>query len=121
MTESDEPTMTVENRLDTMGEGLSALRVLGEHHQAKIEGVADVQGKHGQSLEEHARLLQSLRVLYEHHDEQIQRIAEVQVEHGKRLGEIKDALEPLPAIHDFVKRIASEHEVRITALEKPSS
>ena len=90
MTESDEPTMTVEKRLDTMGDDL-----------------------HG------------LRVRYEHHDEQIQRIAEVQHEHGNQLGEIKDelvgvkgALEPLPAIHDFVKRIAGEHEARIAALEK---
>jgi hypothetical protein len=83
--------------------------------------------------------LQRLAVMSEHHDEQIQRIAEVQLEQGKQLGEhgkqlgqigkqlgdikdevvgVKGALKPLPAIHDFVKRIAGEHEARIAALEK---
>ena len=66
-----------------------------------------------------------LRVLYEHHDAQIQMIAEVQGHHGHQLDthgqllrEIKAELAPLRDLRDFVKRIAGEHEHRLTALEK---
>ena len=96
--------------------------------EKQLENQSNVLDEHGKALEEHGKLLQSLHVLYEQHDEHIQRIAEVQLEHGKQLGEIKDqlvgvtgALRPLPEIHDFVKRIASEHEARIAALEKAAS
>jgi hypothetical protein len=66
-----------------------------------------------------------LRVLYEHHGAQIQAIAEVQAHHGGQLDahgqllrEIKAELAPLRDLRDFVKRIADEHEHRLTALEK---
>jgi hypothetical protein len=50
--------------------------------------------------------LRRLRVLYEHH------------EHGRLLREIKQELVPLGDLHDFVRRIAGDHEDRISALEK---
>lgn len=107
MTENAEPAMTVEKRLDKIGEDL--LRV------------ANVQTTQGEDL-------RKLRVLYEHHDTQIQRIAEVQVDHGRALGEhgelLKEHGELLRAIdgklaplNDFVRRIAGEHEARISTRE----
>ena len=104
MTEGGEPAMTVEKRLDKMGEDLHALRVSYEHHDEQIQRIAEVQGAHGTRLEEHGELLGEIK-------------GELNVVKGE-LGAIKGALKPLPQIHDFVKRIANEHEARITALEK---
>ncbi len=39
-------------------------------------------------------------------------------EHGKLLREIKQGLVPLGDIRDFVRRIAGEHDRRLSALEK---
>jgi hypothetical protein len=92
MAERDDP-MTVEKRLDRMGEDLRALRVLYENHDTQIQRIAELQVEHGKSLEEH----------------------------GKLLREIKGELAPLRDLRDLVKRVAGEHESRIAALEKHAS
>jgi chromosome segregation ATPase len=69
--------------------------------------------------------VRGLRVLYEHHDEQIRMVAEVQAHHGRQLEEhgrllleIRQELVPMRALYDFVRRIAEEHDRRLSALEK---
>jgi archaellum component FlaC len=59
-----------------------------------------------------------LRVLEEVNSGQIKVIAEVQSRHGEKLDELVKAVEPLHDLRDFVKRVAGDHERRITALEK---
>jgi len=41
--------------------------------------------------------------------------------HGRLLNQIVNDLEPLKVLPDFVKRVATEHELRIAALEKGSA
>jgi hypothetical protein len=106
MTDHDDRMTAFENRLDAMGEDV---RVLKDDVRELKD---DVRG---------------LRVLYEHHDAQIRTIAEVQAhhgrileDHGQLLREIKQELVPLGDLRDFVRRIAHDHESRITVLEKHS-
>jgi hypothetical protein len=80
----------IEKRVDAIADDVRGLRVLHEHHDALIQTIAEVQAHHGQQLEEHGRLLR----------------------------EIRDELAPLRDLRDFVKRVADNHERRITALEE---
>ncbi|MBI4886726.1 MAG: hypothetical protein HY824_06515 [Acidobacteria bacterium] len=104
---------TFERRLESVGEDVQVLK-------------ADVS-----VLKTDVRVLKTdvhqLRVLYEHHDAQIQTIAEVQAhhgqlleEHGILLREIRQELMPLGDLRDFVRRVAYDHEGRLSALEKHS-
>jgi hypothetical protein len=66
------------------------LLLLYEHHDYQIQRIAEVQVQHGETLEEHGRLLR----------------------------EIKDGLAPMQDLRDFIERTSHDHEVRIVALEK---
>jgi hypothetical protein len=90
MTEHDDRMAAFEKRLDAIGDDLRRLRVLYEHHDSQIRTIAEVQVRDGGKLDEHGRLLR----------------------------EIKQELVPLGDLHDFVRRIAGDHEDRISALEK---
>ena len=99
MTDHDETMAAFARRLDAMGDAMRelkddvrGLRVLDEHHDSQIRTIAEVQAHHGRQLEEHGQLLR----------------------------EIKEKLAPLDVIHDFVRRVADDHERRITTLEKHS-
>jgi len=61
--------------------------------------LADLRERHGQILERHGRML-------EHH--------------GRLLNQIAADVAPLKVLPDFIQRVASEHELRIAALEKGS-
>ena len=104
MTDHDDRLTGVEKRLDTLGEDVGILkddvRVLKDDVRVVKADVA------------------RLRVLYEDHDAKIRTIAEVQAHHGEVLEDIRQKLEPLGDIHDFVRRIAHDHEQRLSALEK---
>jgi archaellum component FlaC len=132
MTEHDDRMEAFERHLDAMGEDVRALK--DDVHVLKddVRGLKDdVRGLKDdvRGLKDDVRGLKDgvggLRVLYEHHDSQIRTIAEVQAhhgrqleDHGKLLREIKEELAPLRDIQDFVRRIAGDHETRITVLEK---
>jgi archaellum component FlaC len=118
MTDNDDRMTSFERRLDAMGEDVRVLK-------DDVRGLKDdVRG-----LKDDVRVLKTdvhqIRVLYEHHDTHIQTIAEVQAhhgrlleEHGTLLREIKQELAPLGDLRDFVRRIADNHERRLSALEK---
>jgi archaellum component FlaC len=125
MTDRDDRMEAVEQRLDAMNGDLQVLkddvRVLKEDVGGLKEDVQILRQDVGTLKND----VNGLRVLYEHHDEQIQKIAEVQAHHGRQLDEhgqllqeIKVQLEPLADIRDFIRRIADNHEHRLSALEK---
>jgi len=62
-------------------------------------------------LDQHENTLQQQGRTLEQHGRTLE-------QHGKLLSEIKRAVAPIPALHDFVKRVSDEHEHRLTALEK---
>ena len=104
MNEADDRLAGVEQRLDDIAgdvqvlkddvqvlkNDVRGLRVLSEHHDEKIQKIAEVQAHHGRKLDEHGRLLQDIR----------------------------DQLAPLRDMRDFVQRVAENHEQRIAALEE---
>ena len=111
MPEENERFGGVEKRLDDMAGAIGALTkdVIGLKQD--VTGLKQDVG--------------ALRVLYEHHDEQIRTIAEVQAhhgtqleEHGKLLHEIRDELAPIRDLRDFVRRVAENHEARLSTLER---
>jgi hypothetical protein len=106
--------MTVEQRLEKMGGELRALRVLYDHHDSQIQQVAEVQGGHGKTLEEHGTLLREIKNDLDGMKGDLA---------GMKLGlrGIYRKLAPLSKLNDFVRRVASEHESRISALEKHAS
>jgi chromosome segregation ATPase len=125
MIEHDDRMAAFERRLGAMGEDV---RVLKDDVRELKDDVRELKDD-VRELKDDVRALKDdvrgLRVLYEHHDSQIRTIAEVQThhgrvleEHGKLLREIKEDLGPLRDLHDFVSRMAGDHESRITALEK---
>jgi hypothetical protein len=73
---------------------VAKLRILAEENASAVRLIAE---GHGAMLDSHSRQLDSL---------------------GRRLDEVFIALEPLQQIKDFIERVADEHELRITALEK---
>lgn len=89
---------------------------LGSVEHQVIELRSDVDGLRGD--------VQKLRVLEEANAETIKLIAEGHGakldSHSAKLDEITEALKPLGEIHDFLKRVAHDHEVRISALELPA-
>lgn len=104
MSESDERLDRIERRLDAVGSEVGQLR----------NEVGELRGE-----------VHTLRVVVEDHDTQIRQIAEVQAHHGRKLDEhgqllreIKEELWPLRDLRDFVARVASNHEDRLTALEQ---
>jgi archaellum component FlaC len=114
MTEDGDRMTAVEKRLDAMGEDVRVLKDDVRELKSDVRELKDD--------------VRGLRALYEHHDSQIRTIAEVQAHHGQLLEnhgqllrEIKQELVPLRDLHDFVRRIADDHERRITLLEKHSS
>jgi archaellum component FlaC len=125
MTDNDDRMTSFERRLDAVGEDVRVLKDDVRGLKDDVRGLKDdVQG-----LKDDVRVLKTdvhqIRVLYEHHDTQIQTIAEVQAhhgrlleEHGTLLREIKQELAPLGDLRDFVRRIADNHERRLSALEK---
>jgi hypothetical protein len=94
----------VEQRLGTVETGLKEVR----------EEVRDLRMEVGGLREE----VGGLRVLGEKNAEDIKKVAEVQTHHGEKLDDIVRALEPLGEIHDFIRRAAPNHELRIEELEK---
>lgn len=69
---------------------VNRLQILGERSTEDIKKVAEVQGHHGDKLDEH----------------------------GRKLDAIVRALEPLNELRDFIHRVAPNHETRIQELEK---
>jgi hypothetical protein len=92
--ETGEPLGAVEKELTSLGRDVGKLRVLAEENASTIRLIAE---GHGAMLDSHSRKLDSL---------------------GRRLDDVFTALEPLQQIKDFIERVADEHELRITALEK---
>lgn len=103
MAENDDRMTRFEERLNAVGadvgvlkgdvqvlkDAVQRLRVLSEEHATKIDTIAEAQAHQGRQLEEH----------------------------GKLLGEIKQELAPLRDLRDFVRRVADDHEQRLSALE----
>lgn len=132
MTDDDDRMTRFEQRLDALGADVGVLKedvsVLKEDVSVLKEDVGALK-KDVSVLKEDVGGLKNevhrLRVLHELHDSKISAIAEVQThqglqleEHGRLLGEIRQELAPLRDIHDFVRRIAHDHEHRLSALEK---
>jgi archaellum component FlaC len=132
MTDNDDRMTRFEYRLDALGKDVCTLkedvRVLKGDVEV-LKGDVGVLKSDVGVLKSDVGVLKGevhrLRVLYEEHDTKIQTIAEAQAyhgrqleEHGKLLREIKQELAPLGDIHDFVRRIAGEHEQRLSALEQ---
>jgi chromosome segregation ATPase len=110
MTDNDDRMTRLERRLDALGEDVGVLK---DDVRVLKDDVGVVRNEVGR-----------LRVLYEDHDTKIDAIAEAQThharqleEHGTLLREIKRELVPLGDLRDFVRRIAEEHEGRLSALE----
>ena len=98
----------VEQRLGKVEERLDAV----EHAVEGLRGeVGGLRGEVGGLRDE----VLKLRVLGEDNARDIQLLREG---HGARFDAIDKALEPLARLDDFVRRVASDHEDRIQALEK---
>jgi chromosome segregation ATPase len=138
MTNGDDRMTALERRLDAMGEDVRELkedvrelkddvRVLKDDVRELKDDVRELKDDVWELKDDVRGLkddVRGLRVLYEHHDDQIRTIAEVQAHqgrllenHGQLLREIKHELGPLRDLHDFVRRVAENHESRITRLE----
>jgi chromosome segregation ATPase len=132
MTDNDDRMTGVEKRFDTLVEDVGLLKedvrllkddvhVLKDDVQVLKDDV-HVLKDDVQVLKDDVRVVKAdvarLRVLYEEHDAKIDTIAEVQAHHGNLLLDIREQLAPLRNIDDFVRRIADDHERRLSALEK---
>ena len=118
MPETDERLDNVERRLGGVETGLTGLR---EEVGGLREEVGGLREEVGGLREEVGGLrgeVTSLRILGEKNTEDIKKIAEVQEHHGQKLDDIVEALKPLSEIHDFVQRVAPNHEARIRELER---
>ena len=91
---TDERLRAVEKGQASVEEAVGKLRVLEEENARTIKLIAE---GHGATLDSHSAKLDSL---------------------DARFNEVFKALEPLQQIKDFIERVADNHEVRITALEK---
>jgi archaellum component FlaC len=132
VTEGDERLDKVEQRLGTVETGLKEVREevggLREAVGGLREEVGGLRNEVGGLRGEVGGLrgeVNQLRILGEKNTEDIKKIAEVQAHHGRTLDEhstkldaIAKALTPLRDIHDFISRVAPDHELRIGALEK---
>jgi len=118
MTDNDDRMTRFEQRLDALGADVGVLkddvrvlkddvRVLKDDVRVLTDDMGALKGDVGR-----------LRALYEDHDTKISTIGEAQAHHGKLLEEIRQAVAPLGEIHDFVRRVAHDHEKRLLALEK---
>jgi hypothetical protein len=90
MAETDDGLRGVNGRLDSVDQRLDSV-------DKRLDSMSGRLDQHEHTLQQHGRTLE---------------------QHGKLLVEIKRAVTPIPALHDFVKRVADEHEPRLTALEK---
>jgi hypothetical protein len=104
MTDNDDRMTRFEQRLDALGVDVGILK---DDVRVLKDDVSVLKGDVGR-----------LRVLYEDHDTKIGAIAEAQAHHGALLEQIRQAVAPLGEIHDFVRRVAHDHEQRLSALEK---
>ena len=101
----------VEGRLGGVETGLKDVREAVGGLHGEVGGLhGEVGGVRGE--------VSRLRALGEMNADDIRKVAEVQAHHGKKLDEIARALEPLGEIHDFIRRVAPNHELRIQELEK---
>jgi chromosome segregation ATPase len=128
----------VDQRLDHVEQGLKDLGERIDEQFAKVDQrFTQVDQRFAQVDQQFAQVdrrfgsleaeVQKLRVLEEQNAAQIKQIAEVQAhhggvleEHGSALKRIEEAIEPLKALHEFIPRVADDHERRITALEEAS-
>ena len=62
--------------------------------------------------------LDSMSGRLDQHEHTLQQHGRTLEHHGRLLVEILETVKPIPALHDFVRRISDEHELRLTALEK---
>ena len=131
MTEHDDRMTRFEKRLDAVGADVGVLKgdvqVLKDDVQV-LKGDVRVLKDDVRVLKDDVGVVKNevgrLRVLYEDHETKIDAIVEAQThharqleQHGTLLREIKQKLVPLGDLHDFVRRIAEEHEGRLSALE----
>ena len=131
MSEMDERMDSFEKRLESVGSEVGNLRSEVGGLRGEVGGlrsevgglrgeVGGLRGEVGDLRED----VHKLRVVVEEHDGRLKLIAEVQVDHGRQLDEhgrmlreISEQVAPLKDLRDFVARVASDHEQRITALE----
>ncbi len=118
MADAPEAPKTVEERLGSVEHHVTTLRTEVGELRGEVGGL---RGEVGVLRGE----VHKLRVLGERNALGIKVIAEVQSHHGKtlelhseKLDRIELALAPLKDIHDFVRRVAQDHELRIIEVEK---
>ena len=98
----------VETNKTSLEESVAKLRVLEEEnariiklsaegHGARLDSLSATLNSHSTTLNSHSAKLDSL---------------------SGKINKVITALEPLNQIKDFIERVADEHELRITALEK---
>jgi chromosome segregation ATPase len=92
--ETGERLGAVEKELTSLGRDVAKLRILKEENARTLRLITE---RHSATLDSHSAKLDSL---------------------GRRLDDVFTALEPLQQMKDFVERVAHDHELRITALEK---
>ena len=83
-----------ENEPTSLEKDVAKLRILAEENAGTLRLITE---GHGAMLDSHSAEVRSL---------------------GRRLDKVFVALEPLQLIKDFIERVADDHELRITALEK---
>jgi chromosome segregation ATPase len=102
----------------------ATIRLIAEGHGAKLDAHDAKLDAHDAKLDAHdAKLdafgakLDAHGAKLDAHDAKLNAFGARLDTHGRKLDEITEALKPLAEIHDFVKRVAHEHEIRIVALE----
>ena len=105
---TDERLAAVEKELSSLQQTVGQLRVLEEANQQTIKLIAE---GHGARLDSLSATLNSHSTTLNSHSAKLDSLS------GK-INKVITALEPLNQIKDFIERVADEHELRITALEK---
>ena len=105
----------VEKNKTSLEESVAKLRVLEEENARIVKLIAEGHGARLDSLsatlDSHSTTLNSHSAKLDSHSAKLDSLS------GK-INTVITALEPLNQIKDFIERVADEHELRLTALEK---
>jgi DNA repair exonuclease SbcCD ATPase subunit len=111
MADVEERLDRIEQELKGVGQALGELKGTQQHQGQTLE-------RQGQTLTRHGELLERQGQTLERHERILERQGQTLEQHGRLLAQIVEDIQPLKALPDFVKRVADDHELRITELEK---
>jgi len=91
---------------------------VGERLEKVEERLTELSHRMDERFDKVDQRFNQLHVLGEEDRSNIKLVAEVLAHHGTVLDQIKEGLEPLKSLQPLFEKVATDHEQRITALER---